>query len=148
MSFVPLAEDEILPPCLPPSCSPLRLCLAFSPLVTLLELPQPAAPQVLPGDEQAALVRHHAALPGRVIVCAQKQVLPPGLDLGAFAGDVLCAHPQQLVPAANAVLTLLVDGDNVDSELPPLPCLISFENVHLDSWWSRGEKQVLENAKM
>ncbi len=108
------------------SLSPLQQLLALSPLVALLELPQPAAPQVLPRDEQAALVRHHAALPGGVVVCTQEQVLPPWLDLRAFAGHVLGAHPQQLVPAADAVLTLFVDRNDVDGELPPLAGLVSF----------------------
>ena len=105
---------------------PLQRLLALSPLVTLLELPQPAAPQVLPRDEQASLVRHHAALPGGIVVRAQEQVLPPGLDLWAFTGHVLGAHPQQLVPTADAVLTLLVDGDDVDGELPPLARFVPF----------------------
>lgn len=111
--------------------------LALSPLVALLELPQSAAPEVLPGDEQASLVCHHTALPGGIVVCTQEQVLLPGLDLWAFAGHVLGAHPQQLVPTADAVLALFVHRHDVDSELPPLAGFISFKNVHLNSWRRR-----------
>jgi len=102
-----------------------RLLLALSPLVALLKLPQPATPQVLPWDEQASLVGDYAALSGGVVICAQEQVLPPRLDLRALAGYVLGAHPQQLVPAADAVLALFVDRNDVDGELPPLACLVS-----------------------
>lgn len=91
-----------------------------------MKLPQPAAPKVLPRDEQASFVSHHTALPGGVIICAQEKVLPPGLDLGAFAGHVLGAYPQQLVAAADAVLALFVDRYDVDGELPPFACLVSF----------------------
>ncbi|TNN59085.1 hypothetical protein EYF80_030719 [Liparis tanakae] len=106
--------------------------LALPPLVALLELPQPAAPQVLPGDEQAPLVRHHAALPGGVVVGPQEQVLPARLDLGAFARHVLGAHPQQLVAAADAVLALFVDGDDVDARA-------------LGQLWGGGEKPGLDH---
>lgn len=116
----------------------LQPLLALAPLVALLELSEPTAPQVLPWDEQAALVRHHAALPGGVVVCSQEQVLLPRFDLGTFAGHVLGAHPQQLVPAADAVLSLLVDRYDVDGELPPLARLVSFQDVDLDSWRGRG----------
>lgn len=107
------------------------LALAF--LLALLELPEPARPRVPPLDNQAAFVRHHSALPGGVLVIPQQQVLLPGLDLGTLAGHVFGADPQELVPAADAALALLVDGDDVDGELPPLPRLVRLQDVHLDS---------------
>lgn len=117
--------------------------LALPSLVALLEPSQPAAPQVLPGDQQAALVRHHAALPGGVVVRAQQQVLPPRLDLGALAGHVLCADPQQLVAAADTVLPLFVDRNDVDGELPPLAGLVSFQDVSLDGWRETTSRRFL-----
>lgn len=102
-----------------------------------MELPQPAAPQVLPRDEEASLVGNYAALPRGVVVCTQEQVLPSGLNLGTFAGHVLGAHPQQLVSTTDAVLTLFVDRNDVDRELPPLARLVTLKNVHLNSWFKR-----------
>lgn len=120
----------------------LRL-LALAILLALLELPEPARPRVPPLDDQAAFVRHHSALAGGVLVVAQQQVLLPGLDLGTLAGHVLGADPQELVAAADAALALLVDGDDVDGELPPLARLVSFQHVHLDSCWRRRGKPGL-----
>lgn len=125
----------------PLSFSPFWLLLTLAPLVALLELPQSPAPQVLPGDEQATLVRHHATLPWGVVIRAQQQVFPAKLDLGALAGHVLGTHPQELVAAPDALFTLLVDGDDVHGKLPPLPCLVSFEDVHLDSWMTNEKKE-------
>lgn len=104
-----------------------QLLLALPPLVALLELPQPAAPQVLPRDEQASLVRNYAALSGGVVVVvrAQEKVLSPRFDLGAFARYIFGAHPQQLVSPADAVLALFVDRYDVDGEPPPLARLVS-----------------------
>ena len=107
------------------------LALAF--LLALLELPEPACPRVPPLDNQAAFVCHHSALPGGVLVVPQQQVLLPGLDLGTLAGQVFGADPQELVPAADAALALLVDRDDVDGELPPLAGLFCLQDVHLDS---------------
>lgn len=132
--------------------------LALSSLVALLELPQPTAPQVLPGDKQAALVGHHAALARGVIVVivvvvvvmmvigAEEEVLPAGLDLGALASYILGVNPQQLVTTADAVLALLVDGDYVDCELPPLACFVPFQDVHLDRWRRRRQRTLLSIA--
>lgn len=106
------------------------LALAF--LLPLLELPQPACPRVPPLNNQTALVRHHSALPGGVLVVPQQQVLLPRLDLGTLTGHVFGPDPQELVPAADAALALLVDGDNVDGELPPLSGLFCLQNVDLD----------------
>lgn len=101
--------------------------LALAPLVTLLEFPKPTGPQVLPRDEQAALVRHHAALAARVVaVRAHEQVLPPGFNFVALAGHVFSADPQGLVSSANAVSPLLIDRYDVDSEFPPFARLVSF----------------------
>lgn len=102
-----------------------KLLLALPPLVALLKLPQPASPQVLPGNEQASFVSDNAAVSGGLVVCAQEQVLPPGLDLGAPTGHILGTNPQELVSASDAVPALFVDGNDVDSELPPLARFVS-----------------------
>lgn len=94
------------------------LALAF--LLTLLELPEPACPRVPPLDNQTAFVCHHSALSGGVLIIPQEQVLLPRPDLGTLAGHVFCTDPQELVSTADAALALLVDGDDVDCELPPL----------------------------
>ena len=106
------------------------LALAF--LLALLELPEPTRPRVPPLDNQAAFVGHYSTLAGGILVVPQQQVLLPGLDLGTLAGHVFGADPQELVPAADTTLTLLVDGDDVDGELPPLAGFVCLQNVHLD----------------
>lgn len=101
--------------------------LALAPLVTLLEFSKPTGPQVLPRDEQAALVRHHAALTaGVVVIRAHEQVLPSGFNFVALAGHIFSADPQELVSSANAVSALLIDGYDVDSEFPPFARFVSF----------------------
>ncbi len=116
LSFSP--DLSVFPPC---------FSLALAPLVTLLEFPEPTGPQVLPRDEQAALVRHHAALTaGVVVVRAHQQVLPSRFNFGALAGHIFSAHPQELVSPANAMSALLIDRYDVDSEFPPFARLISF----------------------
>lgn len=114
--------------------SPLRLLrlLALAFLLTLLELPEPARPRVPPLDHQTAFVCHHAALAGGVLVVPQQQVLLAGFDLGTLARHVFGPHPQELVAAADAALALLVDGDDVDGELPPLASFVRLQDVHLD----------------
>lgn len=99
------------------------LALAF--LLPLLELPESSRPRVPPLNNQAPFVCHHSALPRRVLVVPQQQVLLPGFNLGTLAGHVFGPDPQELVPAADAALTLLVDGDDIDCELPPLASLVS-----------------------
>lgn len=141
------SQDIILPPARPQSLSlSLSATLALPPLVTLLELSKSASPQVLPRDEQASLVRHHAALPGGIVICTQEQVLLARLDLWTFAGHVFGTHPQELVPTADAVLTLFVDRDYVDSKLPPLACLVSFQDVHLYSWCKKKRRNKGETS--
>lgn len=125
-----------------PCSAPLIEHLALSPFIALLEFPQPAAPQVFPGDEQASLVCHYTTLAGGIVICAQEQVLPPWLDFGTFAGHILGTNPQQLVSTANAVLPLFVHWNDVDSELPPLSCFVPFQNMHLDSW--REKKKSIQ----
>lgn len=126
-----------------PCSAPLIEHLALSPFIALLEFPQPAAPQVFPGDEQASLVCHYTTLAGGIVICAQEQVLPPWLDFGTFAGHILGTNPQQLVSTANAVLPLFVHWNDVDSELPPLSCFVPFQNMHLDSWGEKKSTQCL-----
>ena len=133
-SLIPPSSSELSPPSVAPTClrsSPLGL-LALAFLLPLLELPEPPGPRVSPLDDQAALVRHDPALARRVLIVAQQQVLLAWLDLGAFAGHVLGSHPQELVPASDAALALLVDGDDVNGELPPLACLVRLQDVDLD----------------
>ncbi len=116
------------------SSSFFRLCLlALAFLLALLELPEPSCPRVPPLNNQAAFVCHHPALPWGVLVVPQQQVLLPRFDLGTLAGHVFGADPQELVPAADAALALLVDGDDVDGELPPLAGFVCLQDVHLDS---------------
>lgn len=100
--------------------------LALPPFITLLEFPQPAAPQVLPRDKQASLVCHHATIARGIVICSQEQVLPPWLDFGTFAGHILGTNPQQLVSTTDAVFTLFVHWNNVDCELPPLTSFVPF----------------------
>lgn len=107
--------------------------LALALLLALLKLSEPARPRVPPLDDQAAFVCDHAALAGGVLVIPQQQVLLPGLDLGAFTGHVFGPDPQKLVPAADAALALLVDGDDVDGEFPPLADFVRLQDVHLHS---------------
>lgn len=123
---------------------PLRLLwlLALAFLLALLELPEPACPRVPPLDNQAAFVCHHSALPWGVLVIPQQQVLLPWFDLGTFAGHVFGADPQELVPAADAALALLVDGNDVDGKLPPLAGFVCLQNVHLDSCMVKETKEI------
>ncbi len=126
MIFLSFSLDlSVFPPC---------FSLALAPLVTLVEFPEPTGPQVLPRDEQAALVRHHAALTaGAVVVRAHQQVLPSRFNFGAFTGHVFSTDPQELVSSANAMSALLIDRYDVDREFPPFSRLISFQHVNLDS---------------
>jgi len=114
----------------PPTFHLWLLALAF--LLTLLELPEPACPRVPPLDNQTALVGHHSTLAGGVLVVPQQQILLPRLDLGTLAGHVFGADPQKLVPAADAALALLVDGDDVDGKFPPFAGFVCLQDVHLD----------------
>lgn len=115
--------------------------LALSPLVALLEFPEPTGPQVFPGDEKAALVCHHAALTAGVVVVirAHEQVLPARFDFRTLARHVFSANPQELVSSADALSALLIHGDDVDGELPPFACLVSLQHVNLDHC---GEEQI------
>lgn len=107
------------------------LALAF--LLALLELPEPARPCVPPLDNQATFICHYSTLARGVLIISQQQVLLPRLDLWTLAGHVFGTDPQKLVPTADAALSLLVDGDDVDSKFPPLTGFVRFQDVHLDS---------------
>lgn len=120
------------------------LALAF--LLTLLELPEPSRPRVPPLDHQTAFVCHHAALARGVLVVPQQQVLLARFDLGTLARHIFGPHPQELVAAANAALALLVDGDDVDGELPPLAGFVSLQDVHLDGWGGHRRHHVTKMA--
>lgn len=113
--------------------------LAFAFLLALLKLSESARPCVSPLDDQAAFVRHHAALAWGDLVVPEQQVLFPRFDLGTFAGHVFGADPQKLVPAADAALALLVDGDDVDREFPPFAHFVCLQDVHLDSCNKRSK---------
>lgn len=58
--------------------------LALSSLVALLELSQPTAPQVFPGDKQAALVCNYAALARGVIIVVLVMVVVVLMVIGAY----------------------------------------------------------------
>ncbi|KAG7242357.1 hypothetical protein INR49_023486, partial [Caranx melampygus] len=64
----------------------------------------------------------------------------------ASCGHIFGTDPQELVPSADAALALLVDGDDVHGELPPLTGFVCLQDVHLDSCRvSQGQRDELSH---